>query len=182
MIKRYALAALPITALLLVAGCSGNTQVGNASLLKGATGSGGNLGGQPTTTLASAPGATPTHRPSAPTTAAPPVTVHTATTVATHTSAAPTGPQVAIHISINGDNADMPAFDPSVAAIYTGTCAEWTNDDRVARSVIADAGSFHSPSLAPGATWTYCGTTTGSFTYHDGTRPYAVATLNVEAR
>jgi plastocyanin len=143
------------------AACGGGNEVGDADLLDEADGSGGTRLGAETTTTTAAPVAT----------TSPPVTQPTATTKKpTATTAAPT------------DSQSKPAFDPPAARIYQGTCAKWTNNDAKARSVIADAGQFDSGSIAPGASWTYCGASAGKFSYHDGTRPYAVGTIEVVAR
>jgi plastocyanin len=83
-------------------------------------------------------------------------------------------------IKIFPDSAGV-QFQPRVATFKVGTSVRWTNTDSVARSVEADNGEFTSPSLAPGASWEYTPAAAGSLNYHDGTRPYAVGTLEVTA-
>jgi plastocyanin len=99
-----------------------------------------------------------------------------------------TGPQVALEISITGDQSGTSQFDPSAARIFAGTCARWINRDSVARSVEADEadeadkGAFASGAIEPGGEWVWCPEATGRFNYHDGTRPYAVAFIEVVPR
>jgi plastocyanin len=84
-----------------------------------------------------------------------------------------------IEIAINGDGAQT-QFDPSAIRVPRGAYLKFINKDSVARSVLSDDGStFQSPSIAPGGTWTWQANTTGSFPFHDGTRPYAVGTVEV---
>jgi len=45
--------------------------------------------------------------------------------------------------------------------------------------VVSDTGAFDSGPIAPGATWNYTANTVGTYHYHDGTRPYAVAYFEV---
>jgi plastocyanin len=111
----------------------------------------------------------------------------TTTTVRRTTTTLPTTTtveQVAILISINGDSggATTTQFDPSAARVFVGSLVEWVNHDKVARSVVADNHVFGSAMLAPGATFSYRAVTVGTFNYHDGTRPYAVGSLEVIAR
>lgn len=131
---------------------------------------------------------TPTPAPATAAATAKPVavTVHTPTPVV-HT-AAPTAPPrptpTPIHfpIAIQGDNSNNPAFNPPVVRVYVGSLVVFTNTDTVPRSVVADNGAFNSGLIAPGKSWSYTTTTAGNFDYHDGTRPYAVASLQVLAK
>jgi plastocyanin len=98
----------------------------------------------------------------------------------TTTSSPPTTQAIPVFdIAINGDSGSTSQFDPSAVRVYKGTSVRWTNKDKVARSVEADTGAFSSGPIQPGATFTYKTPTPGSFNYHDGTRPYAVASLEV---
>lgn len=134
-----------------------------------------------------------TATPSARRTTAPPVVRKTAAPVVRATTAAPrrtvAAPQrtqaqaPAFVISINSDNSAAGSqFTPSVSRVYVGQVIHWTNKDTVARSVVADKGQFSSGPIAPGATFSYTANTPGQFSYHDGTRPYAVASLEVLRR
>jgi plastocyanin len=88
----------------------------------------------------------------------------------------------AFDVSVNSDNAGTTQFDPSVSSIYVGTLIRFTNTDTVSRSVEADNGEFNSGPIAPGANWVYKATKVGRFNFHDGTRPYAVGSVEVIAR
>jgi len=97
-------------------------------------------------------------------------------TTAPPTTEAPAPPT--LEVGIYGDEAGT-QFHPSVAKVYVGSFVKWTNLDSRGRSVVADAGEFESPELAPGESFTYTATKTGAFNYHDGSRPYAVGRLEV---
>jgi plastocyanin len=85
-----------------------------------------------------------------------------------------------IVIKIQSDTAKGGSqFDPRVARVRRGSIVRWENVDAKARSVVADNGSFRSPNIAPGGHFDYTTNATGSINYHDGTRPYAVGTLEV---
>lgn len=86
--------------------------------------------------------------------------------------------QPVIEIVIQSDNAGS-AFNPSVVRVSKGGKVSWVNRDSVVRSVEADKGAFKSGPIAPGQSWTWTATVTGKHGYHDGTRPYAVASLEV---
>jgi plastocyanin len=172
-VLRFVSAALLLSALV----ACGGQQVGNQSLFSSATGSGAALGGD-----------TPTPAPTATTVA----TSHATTTVASTAPpratappkpAASAAPAAHLAIAVNGDSSGKPQFDPSVASVYPGTQITWTNADTVTRSVVSDtAGQFSSGPIAPGASWSYTATAAGTYNYHDGTRPYAVASFTVVAR
>jgi plastocyanin len=171
------LAGLAACAVLLsTTACSSDSKVGDESLKTFKEKKQGSLDEQ-------SPSARPSAKASAvaaPTKAAP--VKHTAAPAKTAAAKPSTGPQVALTVVVNSDTAGKSQFDPSAARIYSGTCVAWRNADKVKRSVVADAGSFTSGDIAPGGSWTYCPKSTGKFNYHDGTRPYAVAYLEVLAR
>jgi len=102
----------------------------------------------------------------------------TTTTQAPTTTAQP----VTLAIAINSDGGTSTQFEPSAARVYVGSLVEWVNTDDVPRSVVADDGSFDSGPIAPGGTWRFNATVVGQFPYSDGTRPYAVGTLEVIPR
>lgn len=112
-----------------------------------------------------------------PTTAAAPATtapVRSTTTVAVQSF------QI---VTINGDNTSQTQFSPSNLAVYVGTPVHFQNKDKKSRSVVSNDGtSFRSPLIPPGGEWIYGAPSPGQFPYQDGTRPYAVASLTVQAR
>ena len=86
-------------------------------------------------------------------------------------------------ITINSDtSAAGSQFTPSVARVFVGQVVTWKNGDTVPRSVVEDNGVFKSPAIPPGGTYTYTADKPGTFNYKDGTRPYAVASLEVLKR
>ena len=156
---------------LLLAGCSDDSQVGSDELLKGTGGSGGTRLGETTTT---AP----------PETTAPPApsggAEKTTTTKAAPTTTAPRAAN-AYEIKIQADQAGT-QFEPRVAQVFAGTPVKWTNTDSQPRSVEFSDQSYSSGPIPPGGSATFTANRAGEFNYSDGTRPYAVGTLRVQAR
>lgn len=156
----------PLLALtVLVSACGGDEKVGDESLLEGTDEEGGGPRlGETTTTTAGAAAET---------------TV--ATTAATAATAPPTTAQAApsVEIAINSDTTQGGQFQPRVAQVPSGAIVRFVNKDTVARSVVADAGSFDSGPIAPGASWDWTAGGAGSYNYSDGTRPYAVGSIEV---
>lgn len=168
------LAALAIGA----AGCSGANSVGSGVNLH-SNNSGGALSLGSTTTTTLAPDTTVASGPS-PTTA-PPATSAPASTAPPRTTP-PTSATSVYTIDIESDTSGKPAFDPPNVAVYQGTDVKWVNTDIKAHSVVANDGAFTSPMIPPGGSWTWVANTVGSHSYADGTRPYAVGTVEVDAR
>jgi plastocyanin len=158
-------------AVLLGAGCGSDNKVGDESLLNFQDQAQQRLGAATTTT-------TP------PTTAAGAGgQLGVGATAPTTRAVATTAPQQAtLPIDINGDNSSTTQFDPPAARVFKGTIVTWTNRDSVARSVEADNGAFRSPSIPPGGTYNWTATVAGAINYHDGTRPYAVGSIEVVNR
>lgn len=155
---------------LLLAGCSDDSKVGNEDLLKGTGGSGGTRLGETTTTVA-------------PVTTAPPVTEANNKTTTTKAPVATTARPAAnaYEIKIQPDQAGT-QFEPRVAQVFAGTPVKWTNTDSQPRSVEFSDQSYNSGPIAPGQSATFTANRAGEFNYSDGTRPYAVGTLRVQAR
>jgi plastocyanin len=175
------MAYLVIVAVAL-AGCGGDkAEVGDKSLLNFEEQANQRLGvttttaAPTTTTAATGPGGKPYAQGG--TAGTTPTTAKATATTAPPTTAT-TVPQATLEIAIRSDNADT-KFDPENAAVYTGSIVRWVNKDTVARSVEADGGQFRSPMIPPGGKFEYRATKEGTFNYHDGTRPYAVAILQV---
>ena len=141
-----------------VAACSSNEKVGTGLKTNVTGGNGQRLGERTTTTQ---PATTTTAKPVATTRPRPTTTVAQASLV--------------IHINLNS-----PQFEPAVGAVRAGSVVRWTNSDSAPHSVESDdPGAFTSPMIPPGGSWDFKTKATGSFNYHDGTRPYAVGQLQV---
>jgi plastocyanin len=155
---------LALLALVLLAGaCSSKKDVGDESLLKGTDDKQGDTRlGETTTTTA-------------------PKNETTVTTGATATTAPPTTQKAApsVEVAINSDTTAGGQFQPRVVQVPSGAIVRFTNRDSVARSVVSDDGVFDSGPIAPGATWDWTAGGAGSYNYSDGTRPYAVGTIDV---
>ena len=117
--------------------------------------------GETTTTVAGGPQTT--------TTAAPQVT----------TTAPPAQQQVSVEVLIQEDSTGQ-AFAPRVVAVPVGGKVRFVNRTSAARSVVSDNGAFDSGSIPPGGVWIFDAGSRGQFNYTDGTRPYAVGTVDVQ--
>jgi plastocyanin len=150
----------------VAAGCGGTT-VGDKGLFNFKESSPASLGG------AASPSPSPTVAATAQATAKP--------TPSKAPQPTPTQkPQAAkFSIEIFSDTSGQPQFKPPAARVYVGTIITFTNRDSVPRSVVSDNGTFDSHPIGPGGTWSYTASAVGTFNYHDGTRPYAVAYFQV---
>jgi plastocyanin len=166
--RRFLLAALAVVATL--AACSNSSKVGGDLSAKGGTNTSSCRLGECTTSTA--PAVTSTTAKATTTTRAP---VTTRPPASSTTTTAKKGPFV---IKIQNDGVGY-QFEPRLAGVFVGTTVRWTNTDSVPRSVEGDNDEFKSPMIAPGASFDYVATVKGNFNYHDGTRPYAVGTLQV---
>jgi plastocyanin len=74
-------------------------------------------------------------------------------------------------------------FQPQTATVAAGDSLTWTNRDTSGAShqVVADDGSFTSPTLKPGATYSHTFDTAGTVNYHDGLRPAFTGKVTVTA-
>ena len=161
---------LLILVALVFAACGGKNKVGSDVDVSKASGGGEGALGRETTTTAGAASATST---TATTVKSTTTTTRAATTTST-TTAAPS-----ITVKIQSDTAQGGAFDPVSVQVPRGGTIRWVNSDATARSVVADNGSFTSPSIPPGGHFDYKTSAPGTVSYHDGTRPYAVASFQV---
>ena len=154
---------------LLLAGCSDKRGYGSPRLGTFDTKPQGDLGA--TTTAAPPPTTAPVEAASGgnPTTTRPAPT----------TTARPAAQ--GYRITIQSDQSGPP-FEPRVAQVFAGTPVTWTNGDAVARSVEFSDQSYLSGPIPPGGSATFTPKRSGEFNYSDGTRPYAVGTLTVQAR
>jgi plastocyanin len=72
-------------------------------------------------------------------------------------------------------------FTPGTVTVTAGDTVTWHNADTKTHQVVADSGTFASPSLAPGASWSYTPTKSGKFTYRDAYATTHKGTLTVDA-
>jgi len=72
------------------------------------------------------------------------------------------------------------AFSPSNKTVTAGTVITWTNNDATTHTVTSDDGtSFNSGNIAPGHTFVYTASTTGTFNYHCDIHTFMTGTLTV---
>jgi plastocyanin len=123
---------------------------------------------QPSVTFGSGAGATPgmpgmSGMPSMPSAPA-------GTASATESPAAVAGDQVSI---------DNFAFAPATLTVKAGSTVTWTNHDEEPHTVAASDGSFHSPGLGTGATYSHTFPTAGKFDYVCSIHPMMHGTVVV---
>ncbi|MBA3735021.1 MAG: cupredoxin domain-containing protein [Actinobacteria bacterium] len=70
-------------------------------------------------------------------------------------------------------------FVPASVTINQDDSVTWTNTDKKDHQVVANGGSFASPILAPGKTYTHAFRAGGTFRYHDGLHPTLKGTVTV---
>jgi plastocyanin len=129
--------ALLAAGVLLLAGCSGSRPTAQPSVTFGSNASG--TPGMPGMSgMPSMPGAS------------------TGTASPTGGPAAATGDQVTI---------DNFAFAPATLTVKVGSTVTWTNKDEEPHTVAASDGSFHSPGMGTGATFSHTFSTPGKFDY-----------------
>lgn len=73
-------------------------------------------------------------------------------------------------------------FSPSPVTITAGDRITWRNTDTVRHQVVSNAGTFASPVLLPGRTYTYTFSRSGTYRYHDALVPNRNARVVVRAR
>jgi len=123
---------------------------------------------QPSVTFGSGAGATPgmpgmSGMPSTPGAPA-------GTASATGSPAAVAGAQVSI---------DNFAFAPARLTVKVGSTVTWTNHDEEPHTVAASDGSFHSPGMGTGATYSHTFATAGTFDYVCSIHPMMHGTVVV---
>ncbi|MGV9680601.1 cupredoxin domain-containing protein [Nocardia sp. NPDC003482] len=85
--------------------------------------------------------------------------------------AAPAGP--------NAVTIDNFAFAPATLTVPVGTTVTWTNRDEEPHTVVATDGSFHSPGMGAGATYSFTFTKPGTVAYVCSIHPFMKATVQV---
>ncbi len=141
---------------LLVAGCAGTSDTATAPpSLTFATDSGSTPGMPGMSAMPGMPMATP---------AAP----------ATGTDSTAPAPQGANTVDINNF-----AFAPVTLTIPAGATVTWTNHDEEPHTVAASDGSFHSPGMGAGGTYSFTFTNAGAYDYVCSIHPFMHGTVVV---
>ncbi|MEM5399805.1 MULTISPECIES: cupredoxin domain-containing protein [Paraburkholderia] len=70
-------------------------------------------------------------------------------------------------------------FDPPSVTVHAGDSVVWVNKDLVAHTVTAEAKTFDSGSIAPGASWRYVASKRGRHAYSCQFHPVMHGTLIV---
>jgi plastocyanin len=70
-------------------------------------------------------------------------------------------------------------LSPNTVTVSVGSTVMWTNKDSAVHSIVADGGAFSSGAIGSGAQFSYMFPSAGTFTYHDGANPSAVASVTV---
>jgi plastocyanin len=100
-----------------------------------------------------------------------------ATTAAPTTEVSITAP--AAPVRGNEVTIDGFAFQPASLTVTAGTTVTWTNRDEEPHTVAASDGSFHSPGMGTGATFTHTFATAGTFDYVCSIHPMMRGTVVV---
>jgi plastocyanin len=71
-------------------------------------------------------------------------------------------------------------FSPKATTLAFGSKVTWRNDDSADHQVVANDGSFASPVLAHGKTYTFTFTRSGKFAYHDALHPALKGAITIK--
>jgi plastocyanin len=151
--QNVTLATVPaVAAVLILAGCSGSADIAAS---------------QPSVTFATDASVTP---------GMPGMSAMLAPSSVAQSSAVPATPppQGSNAIAIN----DF-AFAPATLTIPAGTTVTWTNSDEEPHTVAAEDGSFHSPGMGSGATYSFTFSDAGSYDYVCSIHPFMHGTVVV---
>jgi plastocyanin len=82
---------------------------------------------------------------------------------------------------VSGDqvNIDGFAFVPATLTVHAGSTVTWTNHDEEPHTVAANDGSFHSPGMGTGATFSHTFAAAGTFDYVCSIHPMMHGTVVV---
>jgi plastocyanin len=82
---------------------------------------------------------------------------------------------------VSGDqvNIDSFAFVPATLTVHAGITVTWTNHDEEPHTVAASDGSFHSPGMGTGATFSHTFSAAGTFDYVCSIHPMMHGTVVV---
>jgi plastocyanin len=91
------------------------------------------------------------------------------------TPSAPAAPVAGDQVSIDGF-----AFAPATLTVAAGTTVIWTNRDEEPHTVVANDGSFRSPGMGTGATYSHTFSAPGTFEYVCSIHPMMRGTVVVK--
>jgi plastocyanin len=94
-------------------------------------------------------------------------------------TATPSVTEPAAPVSGNQITIDGFAFAPATLTVSAGTSVTWTNRDEEPHTVVAGDGSFHSPGMGTGATFSHTFSTAGTFDYVCSIHPMMHGTVVV---
>lgn len=104
---------------------------------------------------------------------------HAAVTMRPDSGATPSITAPSIPASGNQVAIDGFAFAPATLTVRAGTAVTWINRDEEPHTVAATDGSFHSPGMATGASFTHTFSTAGTFDYVCSIHPMMRGTVVV---
>lgn len=70
---------------------------------------------------------------------------------------------------------------PNVISIHNGDSVTWKNNDTVNRQIVGDDGTWQSPVLAPGQSWSHIFVEGGTYTYHGAFKTDQKGTVQVDS-
>jgi len=84
-------------------------------------------------------------------------------------------------VPVSGDqvNIDDFAFVPATLTVHAGSTVTWTNHDEEPHTVAASDGTFHSPGMGTGATFSHAFAAAGTFDYVCSIHPMMHGTVVV---
>jgi plastocyanin len=84
-------------------------------------------------------------------------------------------------IPVSGDQVNIEnfAFVPATLTVHAGSTVTWTNHDEEPHTVAASDGSFHSPGMGTGATFSHAFAAAGTFDYVCSIHPMMHGTVVV---
>jgi plastocyanin len=93
------------------------------------------------------------------------------------------GPAATVPAAVSGDQVSIDnfAFAPATMTVKAGSTVVWTNHDEEPHTVAASDGSFHSPGMGTGATFSHTFPTAGTFDYVCSIHPMMHGTVVVTA-
>lgn len=92
-----------------------------------------------------------------------------------------TSPAAAQRLAVAGVSITADGFKPEDVTIKPGDTVRWKNNDSEKHQVVADSGTFKSPVLAPGETYSFRFEQEASYSYHDAIKPSLTGTVNAVA-